>query len=198
MNYLAHIFLSGDDDDLKIGNFIADHVKPTQRMNYSAEIRSGMHLHYAIDTYTDNHSLVSAGKKRLHPHLHKYTPVVVDVLYDHFLARHWSEYHHLDLLEYTHLFYSLLHTRKNLLPDKTKYILNYMEPRNWLYNYQHMSELEKIFAGMSRRANFENNISDALKYIKKDYDLFEEEFRLFFAQLSNHCLMVKNDFMPQL
>lgn len=81
----------------------------------------------------------------------------------------------------------MLHAHRELLPDKTKYILNYMEPRNWLYNYQHLHELEKIFGGMGRRANFDNNMALTVKHLENDYDLFDEEFKFFFAQLYNFC-----------
>lgn len=187
MNYLAHIFLSGNDTELMIGNFIADHIKPQERTKFSPQINAGIKLHYAIDTFTDNHNVVLKSKERLRPHLHKYAPVVVDVIYDHFLAKYWHLYHHQDLLEYTIKFYNMLHAHRELLPDKTKYILNYMEPRNWLYNYQHLHELEKIFGGMGRRANFDNNMALTVKHLENDYNLFDEEFKFFFAQLYNFC-----------
>lgn len=92
MNYLAHIYLSGEDDQLKIGNFIADSVKGRKFIGFPHQVKNGIILHRAIDTYTDSHPVVKKSVHRLFPVYSHYSAVIVDILYDHFLAANWHEY----------------------------------------------------------------------------------------------------------
>ncbi|MGB5463037.1 MAG: DUF479 domain-containing protein, partial [Aureibaculum sp.] len=100
MNYLAHIYLSGDDDYIKIGNFIADRVKGKEYLNYQTEIQYGILLHRQIDTFTDQHSIVKKSKLRLHERYSHYDGVIIDILYDHFLAKNWKIYSEIPLNKY--------------------------------------------------------------------------------------------------
>src|SRR5688572_7860936 len=97
MNYLAHLYLSGNDQQRMIGNFIADHVKGKAIHDFPEGIRDGIFLHRQIDQFTDSHPVVTESKIRLRGTFHKYAPVIVDVFYDHFLARDWTQYHHQSL-----------------------------------------------------------------------------------------------------
>ena len=92
MNFLAHIYLSGDNDLIKIGNFMADGIRGKQYENYPLEIQKGIILHRAIDTFTDAHPIFRQSTKRLHNNYHHYAGVIVDILYDHFLAKNWNKY----------------------------------------------------------------------------------------------------------
>src|SRR5690349_12341831 len=94
MNFLAHIFLSGDDPEIMVGNFIGDFVKGRNLDDrFSSGIVKGIELHRAIDEYTDSHPVVAQSKNRLRPKYRHYAPVIVDVFYDHFLAKNWKNYH---------------------------------------------------------------------------------------------------------
>ena len=92
MNFLAHLFLSGENDDIIIGNFIADAVKGRYIEKYNEKIRYGIKLHREIDNYTDNHPVFKQSRKRLLHKYHKFSGVIVDMYYDHFLAVNWSDY----------------------------------------------------------------------------------------------------------
>ena len=89
MNFLAHIYLSGDNDLIKIGNFMADGIRGKHYEYLPAEVQKGIVLHRAIDTYTDSHPIFRQSTKRLHHRYHHYAGVIVDVFYDHFLAKNW-------------------------------------------------------------------------------------------------------------
>src|SRR6188768_77560 len=94
MNFLAHLYLSGNDNKIMVGNFIADFVKGRVALNqFEPAIIRGIELHRAIDEYTDNHPVVTISKNRLRPTYRHYSGVIVDVFYDHFLARNWNTYH---------------------------------------------------------------------------------------------------------
>jgi acyl carrier protein phosphodiesterase len=94
MNFLAHLYLSGNNDKIMVGNFMGDFVKGRSALEqFEPEIIRGIELHRAIDEFTDSHAVVSASKDRLRPKYRHYSGVIVDVFYDHFLARNWSDYH---------------------------------------------------------------------------------------------------------
>jgi len=183
MNFLAHIYLSGDSDEVKIGNFIADFVK-TNISGYSTEILSGITLHRLIDTYTDNHPVVKESKSRLYSNYHKYSTVIVDVFYDHFLAKHWSLFYpKQNLQDYSLAFYQMLRTYWNLLPERVKQMLPYMERQNWLLAYSSISGVNSALTGLSRRAKFKSGMEKASEDLKLNYQEFEHEFFSFFHDL---------------
>lgn len=183
MNYLAHIYLSGDNTGRMIGNFIADHVKGRMIEKYNDDIKAGIYLHRKIDQYTDTHPMVERSKARLRLHFHKYAPVIVDVFYDHFLASNWSEYHPDPLEEYCQNIYSTLKSNNDLLPERTSVMLDYMIRQNWLYNYRLTEGIDRSLTGMSKRTTFNSGMENATIQLVSEYDSFSEEFRSFFADL---------------
>src|SRR5690606_6470869 len=110
MNFLAHIYLSGDDPNVVIGNFIADGIKGKDYQKFPTEIQHGILLHREIDTFTDAHPIVRQSTKRLHKNFGHYSGVLVDVFYDHFLAKNWKHYHEQPLAKFVENFYQLLET----------------------------------------------------------------------------------------
>ncbi len=90
MNFLAHIYLSGNQERVMIGNFIGDFVKGKAWEEFDSAIQRGILLHREIDRYTDDHEVVIKTKERLRPKYHHYAPVISDVFYDHFLASLWK------------------------------------------------------------------------------------------------------------
>jgi len=186
MNFLAHIYLSGDNEELKIGNFIADSVKGKQYLEYPGEIQKGIVLHRAIDTFTDTHPIVSKSVHRLFDRYGHYSRVIVDILYDHFLAANWTEYCKTPLIEYTENFYKLLQDNFEVLPKTVQNFLPYMIADNWLYNYRKIDGIEKILFQMNRRIKYRAKMHLAVEELREFYDEFENEFRMFFDELRSY------------
>lgn len=183
MNFLAHLFLSRNDHDLLIGNFIADYVKGRKKDLYPPAITRGIELHRAIDDYTDHHPITDESKSKLRPIYHKYSGVIVDIYYDHFLAKNFSEYSAIPLQKYVQDVYALLSNNQEYLPDEVKLFLPYMIEKNWLFNYQSIEGIGRTLTGLSKRVSFENKMDEAVVELKKDYLLYENEFARFFPQL---------------
>ena len=122
-------------------------------------------------------------KIRLRPHFRKYATVIVDIFYDHFLARDWNQYHHQELVLYSEEIYQLLQKNNHLLPDRAKQMLHYMQTQNWLLSYAKMEGMEKAFRGISKRAKFDSKMEQAPIYLQQYYAEFENEFKLFFREL---------------
>ena len=190
MNFLAHLFLSGENEKVKVGNFIGDFVKGNQLEKYDAEIQIGIKLHREIDYYTDSHPVVLESKKRLRPKFGHYSPVIVDVFYDHFLAKNWHSYMPVELKKYTTIFYQMIKGYSSVIPQAVNNMLVYMSETDWLYNYQFLEGIDRALTGMSRRTKFESKMEVAAKSLEEHYDLYENEFRIFFPQLQSHVTKI--------
>jgi acyl carrier protein phosphodiesterase len=187
MNFLAHIYLSGTDEGVKIGNFMADSIRGRQYESYPKAIMKGILLHRAIDSFTDNHPIYRKSKHRLHEKYGHYSGVIMDIVYDHFLAKNWASYSDELLENYAQNFYTLLQKRYDELTEKTQKILPYMIGRNWLVSYASLEGLELILFQMDHRTKNRVAMQEAIVEVKSFYTEFEEEFTLFFADLQQFC-----------
>ncbi|WP_320815577.1 ACP phosphodiesterase [Flavobacterium sp.] len=183
MNFLAHIFLSGDDELLKIGNFMADGIRGNDYLDYPDKIQKGVVLHRAIDTFTDAHPIWRQSKHRLHERYGHYSGVIMDILYDHFLAKNWNQYSEEDLENYVARFYQSLKDNYNILSPKTKNLMPYMIENNWLVSYASIAGIEQILFQMDYRTKHRVNMQNAVQELQEFYTEFEEEFTLFFKDL---------------
>lgn len=187
MNFLAHLFLSGENEKVKVGNFIGDFVKGNKLEEYDDEIQFGIRLHREIDSFTDSHPVVLESKTRLRPIFSHYSPVIVDVYYDHFLAKNWSNYSSIELETYTLQFYKMIANYSSVIPEAVNHMLEYMTQKNWLYNYQFVDGIDKALSGMSRRTKFNSKMELAAASLKSNYVEFENEFTRFFPDLQEHA-----------
>lgn len=186
MNFLAHIFLSGDNDLMKIGNFMADGIHGKNFDAFPLEIQKGIILHRSIDTFTDAHPVFRQSTKRLHANYHHYSGIIVDIFYDHFLAKNWSTYSDEKLEDYSERFYQSLRDNHDLLTLKTQKMLPYMIDHNWLLSYQTIENIENVLARMDTRMKYDSNMRFSVAELKTFYVEFESEFTAFFKELIVH------------
>ena len=187
MNFLAHIYLSGDNEMLKIGNFMADSVRGNRYLEYSDDLRRGILLHRYIDTFTDAHPIYRKSKHRFHEKYGHYAGVIMDIVYDHFLAKNWNSYFDENLEVYAANFYSLLNANYDILTPKTQNLLPYMIDQNWLVQYSSLEGLEIILFQMDYRTKHRVNMQEAIVEVRIFYTELETEFTLFFEELQLHC-----------
>lgn len=183
MNFLAHIYLSGGNRELTIGNFIADSVKGNSYLKYPEEVQKGIILHRAIDYYTDTHPVVRRSISRLFPIYKHYSGVIVDILYDHFLAANWKDYSSTPLADYVSDFYDLLQDNYMLLPRNVQQFLPYMMRDNWLLSYATVKGISKILYQMNERTKRKSRMNFAVIELEEHYENFQEEFTSFFEDL---------------
>lgn len=183
MNYLAHIYLSGGDDLLSIGNFAADSVHGNKYKQFPDRIQDGILLHRQIDTFTDAHPVFRASKDFVRPRFNHYSGILIDMFYDHFLASNWHEYHEQPLATYARDFYELLQSNYHLLPERTQRFLPYMIEYNWLVSYADIEGLKKILGQMSNRAKSPVNLALSTEELRANYSLLQSQFKKFFSEL---------------
>ena len=183
MNFLAHIYLSGDNDLIKIGTFMADGIRGRQYEKYPIEIQKGIILHRAIDTFTDAHPIFRQSTKRLHQNYHHYAGVIVDVFYDHFLAKNWNTYSDERLEDFVARFYQSLSDNKSVLSERTLMVMPYMFEQNWLVSYQTVEGINRILTQMDHRTKNLSKMRFATNELSEFYSEFENEFTKFFEEL---------------
>ena len=189
MNHLAHFFLSGNDEDLAIGNFVADFITNRELPNYTEGVKRGIFLHREIDAFTDSHPVVKQSTKRLHPFHHKYSPVIVDVYYDFLLAKNWDKYavgNEGDLRFFVDKIYNLLTNRVLELPEKLQKRLHLMIADDWLMRYTTFEGLNGAFLRIEKATTFPGNFGNAAAHLEEFLDEFDIEFNLFFPDLQHH------------
>lgn len=186
MNFLAHLYLSGDDPDIIIGNFIADHVKGRKMDRYRTGIQDGIRLHRAIDSYTDTHGVVKETVEYLRPGFRKYAGVALDMFFDHFLASGWPAWSAEPLEAFTGRMYRVLMGSFVILPARTRYMLPFMMQHNWLLHYREIEGLNHALNGMARRTVFRSNLENAAGELQDNYGFYRERFNLFFPDLKQY------------
>jgi acyl carrier protein phosphodiesterase len=187
MNFLAHIYLSGDNDLIKIGNFMADGIRGKHFETFPMEIQKGIILHRAIDTFTDAHPVFRTSTKKLHQRYHHYAGVIVDVFYDHFLSKNWANYSNENLDDYIQRFYRTLNDNRKILTEKTIYLMPYMIKQNWLLSYQTVEGIDSILTQMDSRTKNQSKMRFASEELQESYLEFEQEFTVFFEDLRVHA-----------
>lgn len=183
LNFLAHLYLSPPNKEVMLGNFFADGIQGNKFKHYNEQIKKGIRLHREIDTFTDAHPVVRQSKGRLHQRYRLYKGVIIDIFYDHFLARNWDTYSAIPLDVYVNSVYQILNESFEILPEKTKHMLPYMIEYNWLFNYQYKEGLQRVLNGMNKRTENKSQMNMALQDLELYYEEFESDFKVFFLDL---------------
>jgi len=187
MNYLAHAFLSRSSPELLIGGMLGDFVKGRERLQlYSPVVRTGILLHRAIDRYTDAHPTVSASCTLISPARRRFAGILVDVFYDHFLARHWQRYDDLPLEEFTRQVYATLLPHSASYPERLQRILPHMAADDWLASYAEIESVDAALHGIARRFQRYPRavaLADGVQELIRHYAAHEQYFLDFFPEL---------------
>jgi acyl carrier protein phosphodiesterase len=187
VNYLAHSVLSFNDPDLIIGNFIADSIQGNRFDGLTPSIIKGITLHRKIDVYTDSHPIFLTSKYHFTKDFGKYNGVLMDIIYDHYLAKNFHLYSPTPLQEYCSNIYKLLHDNHHYLPEPAKRFYEYMTERNVLYTYSTLQGIEVVLGHLSHRIRHRYELSLAIPVLEKHYDEIEQEFFVFFDDLTAFC-----------
>lgn len=183
MNYLAHLFLSGFHEKVMVGNFIADFVGNREIEDLDEEIVTGIMLHRQIDSFTDQHKVVRQGTKRLHKTQGKYAPVVIDILYDHLLAKSWRNYSEMEYDKFESFVYSTLRNHSEQLPNHLQVRVERMADGQFLKVYKSKPGLESVLSRMDKRTRFPSDFISSSDFLYEKMDLFTDEFHDFFPEV---------------
>ena len=190
MNYLAHLYLSQDNGLSKAGNLMADFLKQADLSLQPEGVLRGIENHKATDKFTDSYPAITALRSEFDPAFRRFVPIMLDVSFDHMLAKSWQDYHELELMEFTKRAHQQLSEAEQYMPDLMKNRLRGMAKHGWLASYIEQGTIEKTLISISDRIRFENNLDQAYAEVVKQYAVIEETFDSFFPQLVAHLKML--------
>ena len=183
MNYLAHTYLSGENTDIQIGNFLGDWVKGSDYMQYSEDVRTGILMHRNIDSFADRHPILMTGASRFKSRYKRYSGVIIDILYDHFLANNWKDFSPISLREYVNRFHNVILNNFGLLPARLQNILPGFMNERWIERYATIEGIRDVLDTMSKRTSLPNETEFAITVLEAHYKDFRHEFFDFFGQI---------------
>lgn len=190
MNWLAHLFLSESNVESRLGNLLADIVKGADRQILNFQIQRGIECHQVIDKFTDNHIVVQRSKERIDSNYRRFSGVLVDIFYDHFLAKNWSDYSNITLDEFTAEIYESFQAYQGQIPAIVSAVINRVATEDWLGSYRSVVGVENTLARISKRISRKLNrsfiLTDAISELTTHYDAFEQDFQEFFPELFSH------------
>ena len=184
MNYLAHLHLGGQRPGQLLGSLYGDFVKGRLQGQFEPEVEAAIQLHRSIDVYTDRHPLVDVSLSRFSVTRRRYAGIVLDVFFDHCLARDWTLYADRPLTQFTSNVYRVL-SAESQLPERLAKIAPHMMAHDWLGSYREFDVLEQVLRGISRRLTRPEELAGAMQELRVLYEPLSEDFRLVSPQLQD-------------
>jgi len=194
MNYLAHLYLADNSPGSLIGGLLGDFVKGPLDNAYDDDITKGTLIHRRIDSFSDSHEKVFESKRLISPKRSRFSDIIIDVCFDHFLARSWSEYSNEELADFTRKVYVLLSKYSHILPYKPRSIIPKMIEEDWLGSYQYIEGIGQIMDRVSRRLTRGEGMLGAVKELETNYEKMEENFKSFFPELIAYVEGIGRDY----
>lgn len=194
MNYLAHLFLSDGTPASLIGSLLGDFVKGSAVNIYPQDIRNGIDLHRKVDRYTDSHAIVRSSTSLVCADRRRFAGVLVDVFYDHFLAKNWLQYSEVPLRDFSRNAYKVLQDNREILPESFQQVMPQIIARDLLSSYQEIDGIDRALNRMSARIKRTNNLASGVEDLTANYQQLESDFRVFFPDLIHYAATCKNQY----
>ena len=188
MNFLAHLFLSGTDEKLMVGNYLGDLMNKKSLEKFDLDIQNGVKLHRTIDTFTDNHPLVDQACALLRTKHHKYAPILVDIFFDYFLSKNWSKFTSESAKEFRHRAYGVLLSHTAIFPEKVSYQTKRMIGGDWLFSYGHLEGIDFVLHKLKQRVSKPEQIDGGVESLMRHEKKLNEIFMSFFPSLIEECV----------
>ena len=182
MNYLAHLYLSCENEEWLVGNFLADFLKNKEIEGLPLGIQQGIQLHRKIDSYTDSHEIVKQGTALLHPYHHKYAPVVLDIFYDFLLIKNWDTFHESEVQTFANQVYEILLRHLEAMPERLHRRVLSMVSHNWLPSYGTEAGLAYTFKRVAERLSRPDHLDGIMKTLKNHEKELNQGFLQFFPE----------------
>lgn len=183
MNFLAHLVLSPKETDFISGNIAADFLKGSDRKFVSIGVQSGILMHQFVDQFTDTHAFVKTSKERVKKHFRLLSGVLIDVFYDHFLAKDFEHIANVSLEAFCEYIYETLEKNMSELPPRLRKFVPVMIRENILFSYRGLAGIQTALTRINLRVTRKFSVGLAMAILKDMYDFLENDFRKYFPCL---------------
>lgn len=185
MNFLAHLYLSGNNEQIIFGNFLGDFIKGKQYQQFEEDIQKGILLHRFIDYFADNHKISKESRKYVRKNYRKYAGIVIDVFYDHFLAKNFEKYSTVPLNQFAKNAHLIIDENYKLLPINIQNKIPFIIRKERLISYKNISGIKKSLFLMGQFTSLPNESSFAISQLKNNYNQLQLQFEEFFHDITN-------------
>ncbi|GAB4281558.1 MAG: acyl carrier protein phosphodiesterase [Marinilabiliales bacterium] len=186
MNFLAHAYLSGNNDDIRFGNMIGDFIKGNRHEKFSSDVQKGILMHRDIDSFTDSHPIIAETRKLFYEKYHKYAGIILDIIWDHFLASNWEKHSEKSLYAFSRHTYLVLVKNYSLIPSRVILFLSYMIVNDWLTSYKDIEFIKRTFNRMPYRTSLPPEGKFAIRVLKNNYEYLGEQFDILIKDLKEY------------
>ncbi len=183
MNYLAHLYFAQPTVESRVGNLLGDFARGIDQTALPEKVLSGLKNHRAIDHFTDQHPEVRALKSLFSKERRRFSGIILDVLFDHFLIQHWATHHPEPLLRFLDTCYRDLKQGEHLMPEHMQHVIGRMIENDWISSYAELDSVGFALDRIASRIRFRNNFTNALPEIETHYVALEQGFLRFFPDL---------------
>jgi acyl carrier protein phosphodiesterase len=182
LNYLGHLFLSDKNLNLMLGNLLGDFVKGSKFIGISDDLQKGIILHRKIDMFIDHHPLILDLQSEINDDLPKVSGIAIDLIFDHLLAKKWSNYSREPLHEFLNNFYDYALKYEQPLPENYRVFLHRLKEHNFILQYIEPYALDKSSEFLSNKLSFPNKLKETRTVFENNQLRFQETFDLFMKE----------------
>ena len=183
MNHLAHTFLAPDSAEARVGSILGDFTRGVDWSDLPAPVLDGVRHHLAVDTFTDQHPQVLASKQLFSKLRRRFAGVALDILYDHFLLRHWHRYSDFEQTAFIHTVYRELSAHEPVMPPAMIKVTRRMVEHDWFSAYQELDNIGFALDRVAERIRFPNQFTGIIDEIRENECELEANFLQFFPEL---------------
>lgn len=188
MNYLAHLLVCDGRPASLVGSILGDFSRGVDLNGLPSGVRQAVELHFRVDAFTDAHPVVLESKRRIQPPHRRFAGVLVDMYYDHFLARHWKQYCEVPLPQFAAGAYSALLEPEIELPERMLRVCRAMAVDDWLGSYSRVEAIDTALQRMAGRISRPNHLASGVQPLIEHYEALELDFQHFFPELKRFAL----------
>ncbi|WP_261112959.1 ACP phosphodiesterase [Serratia entomophila] len=184
MNFLAHLHLAMLADSSLLGNLLADFVRGNPAGEYAPEVVAGIMMHRRVDVLTDSLPQVKACRDYFSEQHRRVAPITLDVVWDHFLARHWQQLEpSVSLHGFTQQARSQIVPHLSATPPRFQHLNGYLWPERWLERYAELPFIANVLAGMASRRPRLGALAGSFADVESHYHQLEIQFWQFYPQM---------------
>jgi len=183
LNHLAHVFLAPDSPEARVGSILGDFARGVELSALPGEVHRGVRHHFSVDTFTDRHPEVLASKRLFSPQRRRFAGVGLDILYDHFLLKHWHRFSDHDCDRFIECTYRELSENRHLMPPQMVQVTTRMVDHDWFGAYQDLDNIGQALDRVASRIRFSNRFEGMIEEIHNHQPELEDRFLEFFMDL---------------
>jgi acyl carrier protein phosphodiesterase len=186
MNFFAHLALAEQSAQSRYGNLLGDFCHGIQLQTLPPAIHAAVLRHRAVDRFTDSAAEISQAKALFSRERRRFAPVIIDVLFDHFLLKHWASLDPRDLSQLCQQIYQQLWQQCADMPPAMAATVSSLVREDWFASYQQLDNIGFALDKIANRIRFHHSFAGAISEIRLHRTELEALFLQFYPRLQHY------------